>query len=161
MSPSELRTPRSWRGVSLWTFGNVRQRCCGVHSYERKVWKSFAKVAAGGRFERVCLCKAGGLSVLPHMHQAVSVRCHSRTTSQSFLDSKISSPPHYCHLLPPPHMCSSRQHLSPSEWQETTETGWNTSRPKPLRWPKTFPLLKEMLIKCFHYGFILDWSSEI
>lgn len=37
------------------------------------------------------------------------IPCHSGTTSQSFLGSKISSPP------PFHHMCSSRQHLSPSE----------------------------------------------
>lgn len=56
------------------------------------------------------------------------VPCHSGTTSQSFLRSKISSPPPFPPRPPPlafspPHMCSSRQHLSPSDWQETTEEG--------------------------------------
>lgn len=50
------------------------------------------------------------------------VPCHSETTSQSFLGSKISCPPPF-RPLSPPHMCSSHQHLSPSEWQETSEGG--------------------------------------
>lgn len=52
------------------------------------------------------------------------VPCHSETTSQSFRRSKISSPP------PPPRMCCSRQHLSPSGWQQTTEEGTGELRRK-------------------------------
>lgn len=50
------------------------------------------------------------------------IPCHSETTSQSFLRSKISCPPTpVCPL--PSHMCCSHQHFSPSEWQESTEGG--------------------------------------